>query len=229
MHIVHSSEIPSILNWAEQLADLFRIAWTGADGHCYFPYRPLTEATEWRTTVLQNWQQGLAHSWVGVVDGRIVNHAALINKRTHSELGRLVSYRAPKGGTLELCRHRLDWCRERNIHARMECTQAHTRAQELAAAVGLRFAGVGFLDQIDGINWDIIFFDTLDGPSFEPRPGVLADPLGVEHRAGVRDRLRMHQIKRILSTERGGALPPQNFHVLPELRASVERIIELNI
>jgi hypothetical protein len=111
----------------------------------------------------------------------------------------------------------------------MECTQAHTRAQELAAAVGLRFAGVGFLDQIDGINWDIIFFDTLDGPAFEPRPGVLADPLGVQQYCSASDRVRLHEIREIISTERGGTLPPQKFHVLPQLRPTVERIIELNL
>lgn len=229
MHIVHSSEIPSIPNWAAQLAMLTRLAWTGKDGRCYFPYLPLTRPAEWRTIIRAQWEMGMLHSWVGVVDGCIVNHAALVNKDTHWELGRLVSHGAPKGGTLELCRHRLKWCRDREIHARMECTQAHTRAQELAAAVGLRFAGVGFLDQIDGVNWDIIYFDTLDRPAFTPRAGVLADPLGVTQYCETSDRVRLQVIREIISTERGGALPPQMFHVLPQLRPAVERIIELNI
>jgi hypothetical protein len=229
MHIVHSSEIPSIPNWAHQLAELTRLAWTGTDGRCYFPYFPLTTEREWATHVLAQWMEGSMHSWVGVVDGRIVNHAALVNNGTHWELGRLVSHCAPSGGTLELCRHRLAWCRARNIHARMECTQAHTRAQELAAAVGLRFAGLGFLDQIDGVDWDIVFFDTLDrATEFVPRAGLLANPLGVEHPCIERDRTRLRQIRGILSTDRGGPLPPQQFHVLPRLRPVVEKIIGLN-
>lgn len=231
MRIVRCSEIPRLVpDWADQLAEITRLAWTGEDGHCYFPYLPLTRPSYWRTQIFRQWMNGTLHSWICVVDGCIVNHAALVHKGTHWELGRLVSWNAPRGATLELCRHRLEWCRARKIHAQMECTQAHTRAQELADAVGLRFAGIGFLNQIDGIKWDIIYFDTLDPTTeFVPRAGRLANPLGVEHACLPRDRARLRDIRDLVSTERGGVLPPQKFHVLPRLRPVVERIIELNL
>ncbi len=229
MQIIHSSQIAATVpNWAQQLADLTRIAWTGADGVCYFPYEPLTHAKEWRDHVARDWANGTMHSWVAIHEGRICSHAALVNKGTHWELGRLVAHKAPRGATHEVCKVRLAFCRARGIHARMECTQAHTRAQAHAARVGLRFAGIGFLDQINGINWDIVFFDTMDAPPFDPRPGVLADPLGGLLECRARDRKRLREISHILSTNVGGALPPTRFHVLPELLAPVQQIILLN-
>jgi hypothetical protein len=230
MDIVHSSQIPSrIPDWAEQLATLTRVAWTGDDGKCYFPYIPLTQADLWRTKVYADWIEGRMHSWVLVVDDRIVSHAALVDKGVYWELGRLVARNAPRGGTNAVCVERLRFCREQKIHGRMECTQAHTRAQRHAARVGMRFAGLGFLDKIDGVNWDIVFFDTLESAPFVPRRGVLGDPLGVELVCTDADRVRLCQIKSILTTESGGALPPARFHVLPELLESVRLIIDLNV
>lgn len=230
MQVLHSSQIPqTITNWTEQLAELTRHVWTGADGKFIFPYTALKDPTHWETVVAQQWSSGLMHSWVAVIDGRIVSHAALVNKGTHWELGRLMAHGAPHGTTHALCEIRLAFCREMGIHARMECTQAHTRAQWHAQAVGMRFAGIGFLDVIDGVNWDIIFFDTLvDRPAFNPVAGLLGDPLGVELQCADKDQTRLREISHILSTYRGGALPPTKFHVLSELFEQVQRIILLN-
>lgn len=229
MEILDSDQIPHVIpDWAKQLAELTRKAWMGAGNKCYFPYLPLTTEEEWKTHVLKDWITGKMRSWVLVVNKRIVSHAALVDKGAYWELGRLVANKAPSGGTRELCKARLAYCRARKIHARMECTQAHTRAQAHAAALGMRFAGIGFLDVIDGVNWDIIFFDTLEEEAFVPRKGVLANPLGIEQPCRLQDKKRLHEISHILSTDRGGILPPRKFHVLPELLEPVQRIIILN-
>ena len=230
MQILHSSLFPTLIpDWAHQLAELTRIAWSDQHGHCWFPYLPLTTEHEWLTRVAGDWATGAMHSWVSVVDGQIVSHAALLNKGTYWELGRLVAHNAPHGATHALCEERCRFYRANNIHARMECTQAHTRAQWHAAQCGMRFAGIGTLDVIDGVNWDIVFFDTLeDTTPFQPRPGVLADPLGHEILCTSRDRARLQEISGILTTQRGGTLPPTRFHILPELENSVREIIRLN-
>jgi hypothetical protein len=229
VQILHSSQITSIPAWAHQLATLTRLAWSDQHGRCWFPYLPLTTQAEWLTHVAHDWASGAMHSWVAVVDGQIVSHVALLNKGTYWEMGRMVAMNAPHGATHELCRQCIAWCRKHNIHARMECTQAHTRTQQHALMVDMRFAGIGTLDEIDGVRWDIIFFDTLEGvPSFKPRPGVLADPLGIEIACADSDLPRLWEISHLLRTDRGGVLPPTHFHILPVLADSVRRIITLN-
>jgi len=139
MEILHSSQIPSVVpDWATQLAELTRVSWTSADGHCHFPYLPLTEKQEWIDTVAHDWSTGVMHSWVVLHEGLICSHAALLNKGTHWELGRLVAHKAPRGATHELCKVRLKHCQAGGVHARMECTQAHTRAQNHASQLPLR-------------------------------------------------------------------------------------------
>lgn len=229
MDIIHSSRIPSTIpHWAFQLAELTRMAWTGSDGKCYFPYLPLTQETEWLSNIAQAWAEGRMHSWVLHDQGKILSHAALINRGSYWELGRLVAHNAPPGGTHTLCKERLAFCRKEGINARMECTQAHIRSQEHAMMVGMRFAGIGFLDVIDGVNWDIIFFDTLSSTPFSPRPGVLGDPLGKTLYCEEKDRARLREISHILTTDRGGGLPPKYFHIHPELFLPVQQIILLN-
>lgn len=229
MNILHSSKLhESIPDWDIQLANLARVAWTGPDNKCHFPYKPLITPEFWKNVVAKQWSEGSHHSWILAENGQIVSHCALINKGGYWELGRLFSSGAPKNGTSLLCARRLEFAREHKIHAQMECTQAHTRAQELAARHGLRFAGIGFLNKIDGINWDIIYFDTLGIEPFTPSKGVLANPLGTELRCKEKDRKRLKEIHSILSTKRGGILPPTQFHVLPELLTAVQEIIRLN-
>lgn len=230
MNIIHSDEIPKrVPDWATQLSELTRIAWTDADGHCHFPYLPLTRPEEWETQVFDDWACGRMHSWVLLEQGRICSHAALLNKGDYWELGRLVAHKAPRGGTRHICEARLRFCREHSIHARMECTQAHTRAQAHAATLGMRFAGIGFLEKINNVHWDIIFFDTLESKPFHPEPGFLANPLGQSMPCRSSDRGRLKEIEKILSTETGGTLPPTRFHILPELEETVREIIRLNL
>jgi hypothetical protein len=204
------------------------MAWTGKDGKCYFPYLPLTKASEWSGNIAQAWTQGRMHSWVLHDQGNILSHAALIHRGSYWELGRLVAHNAPPGGTHALCKERLAFCRKKRIDARMECTQAHTRSQEHAMMVGMRFAGIGFLDVIDGVSWDIIFFDTLMEPPFIPRVDVLGDPLGYKIYCKESDRARLRAISRILTTDRGGDLPPKYFHIHPDLYLPIQKIIMFN-
>ena len=121
MKILRSEDIPRVVpDWAKQLSDLTRIAWTGDDGHCYFPYLPLTQAHFWKEVIASGWADGSMESWVLVVDDRIVTHAALVNKDTHWELGRLLAVNAPEGGTREVCKERLAFLRAKGVQARME-------------------------------------------------------------------------------------------------------------
>ena len=230
MQVLHSSQIAALIpDWAHQLATLTRLAWSDQDDRCWFPYLPLTTQEEWLTRVAHDWATGKMHSWVAVVNGQIVAHAALLNNAKHWEMGRMGAMNAPHGSMHELCRRCITWCREHNIHARMECTQAHTRTQQHALMMGMRFAGLGTLDEIDGVRWDIIFFDTLEGVApFQPRRGLIADPLGVQVFCTDSDRARLCEISRILRTDRGGLLPPTHFHILPGLLSTVQEIIVLN-
>jgi len=229
MQIVRSDRIPEkIPDWPVKLAELTRIAWTGPDGKCHFPYKPLITPEFWEREIGRGWSDGSIVSWVLVDNGRIASHAALLDKGTRWELGRLMSHRAGAGGTAAVCRERIEFTKVRGIHARMECTQAHTSAQWHADHVGMRFAGIGFLDKIDGVSWDIIFFDTLDVPEFEPRAGILGDPLGQAIECTPGDRLRLIEISQTMTTDRWEPLPPRKFHVLPRLLEPVKKIIELN-
>jgi hypothetical protein len=103
--IIDSSQIPPTCpDWATQLANLTRIAWTGRDGRCHFPYRPLTETREWEQVVQTAWQAETMHSWV-LVDpsGRFLAHAALVQKSGYWELGRWVALPdAPRGAVTRL-------------------------------------------------------------------------------------------------------------------------------
>ena len=85
------------------------------------------------------------HSWVRVVEGQIVAHAALVRKsESRFELGRWVAYKnAPRGAITELCRLALNFADSKMVH--VECTQAHTSSQAICERLGLRFAGLGIL------------------------------------------------------------------------------------
>lgn len=228
MHILTQENIIDIRGWADQLAALVRAAWTGTDGIFYFPYKPLGSAEFWNANVAADWANGRMRSWVVTHDGRIVAHAALVDRGTHWELGRLVSNRPPPGAVVALCEARMRFVRENELRVVAECTQAHNRTQHLSARMGLRFAGIGVLERIDGISWDIVYFDNHPAPPFDPRPGILADPLGRELRSEPHHRARLREIAPILSTNRQVELPPRHFNVLPELVEPVRRILALN-
>lgn len=227
--IMTNEDVRSIANWDEQLAGLTRIAWTGKDGVFYFPYKPLGDPSFWRETVARDWDEGRMRSWATVRDNKIVAHAALVRHDGHWELGRLVSHQSPAGAVVALCEARMRFVRKHGLRVIAECTQAHNRTQHLSARMGLRFAGIGILGRIDGISWDIVYFDNHPSPPFMPRPGILADPLGHELRCGPVHRNRLREIPDILATNRIVELPPRHFNVLPELVDPVCRIVTLNL
>ncbi len=231
MQIIEVAQILEQRSWAHQLADLTRIAWTGKDGRCHFPYRPLTGAYEWETNVRRAWQGEAMHSWVLIdAKGRFLAHVALVKKNGYWELGRWVALPfAPKGSVTLLCQEAMRFVMAQNLLIQVECTQAHTSSQKICTRLGLRFAGIGILGQIEGVTWDIIYFDSLATPAFVPRAGILADPLHHEVRCKEEHRARLRELPDILTTDRGGELPPTRFHLLPELVAPVRSIIALNL
>ena len=232
MEIIDSASIPTRRqDWAEQLATLTRTAWTGKDGHCHFPYLPLTEAREWTETVQAHWQAETMRSWV-LADSneRFLAHAALVKKSDHWELGRWVALPdAPKGAVTRLCREAMRHAAEHALPFQVECTQAHTASQSICTRLGLRFAGIGILGTINRVTWDIIFFDSLPSPAFVPRSGILGDPLDQSVICEERHHARLRELPNLLTTDRGGELPPTRFHLLPELIEPVRSIIAFNV
>lgn len=232
MLVLHSSQIPlAIPNWAHQLATLTRSAWTGKDGRCYFPYRPLTTPEYWETTVAPLWDQGQMHSWVLVIDGRIVAHSALVKKPTYWELGRWVAFQnAPRGAVTQLCTKVMEMVRAQGLQVQVECTQAHIHSQSICERLGLRPAGFGILEHsADGTWWDIIYYDNADRPAFDPDqfidPSVVGDPLGQLVRAHNGHLGRLQSIPDIISTQPSEGLPPQQFHILSHRRDVLERTL----
>ena len=231
MKIIDRSQIPlTRRDWATQLANLTRIAWTGRDGRCHCPYRPLTEPTEWEKVVQAAWETETMHSWVLVDPSRrFLAHAALVQKPGYWELGRWVALPdAPRGAVTRLCEVAMQFARTHGLRVQVECTQAHTTSQKICLRLGLRFAGIGILGEIEGVTWDIIYFDSLDTPSFVPREGILADPL--DHPVGCEEshRARLRALPHLLTSDRGGDLPPTRFHALPHLIEPIRTIIALN-
>lgn len=217
-------------NWAGQLAELTKIAWTGKGGKCYFPYLPLTTKEFWQTEIIKQWQNQKMTSWIMVDDDKIIAHAALVKKEHHFEFGRFVSFpNNPRGTMFELCQHAIEsYIIPNNIQFVVETTQAHTRTQYICEKLGLRFAGIGFLDQIDGVDWDIIYYDNLPIPPFEPKSMVLGNPLGIDLFFEEKHQFRLERIPNILTSQRDEKLPPQKFHILENRLDTVKRIIQLN-
>jgi len=219
MEIIEREQILSRSNWAEELAELTRIAWTGADGRCYFPYQPLTTPEFWQMEISRLWQTDQLRSWVMVVDEKIVAHAALVRRgKNRWELGRwLALENAPKGAVTRLCRQALSTTNGDRVS--VECTQAHTRSQAICKNLGLRFAGIGALsaNSQNGGDWYIIYFDNLEQPDFQPVNGKIGNPLGVTIPGSSVSQEQWQQITSTLTTERKGDLPPKHFHILPNL------------
>lgn len=223
--------ICKLKNWSSQLSELTRIAWTGRDGVCYFPYQPLTTESYWRANVYAQWQKREMFSWVLCSSsGRILSHAALVKKDGYFEIGRWVSYPdSPRGSATMLVEQIMKFALENNFQIIVETTQAHTSSQFICEKIGLRFAGIGFLDKQNGISWDIIYYDNCPAAHFEPINGILGNPLGKLIAFDKPHHKRIREILKILTTERGGDLPPTRFHVLPTRFETVKRIIELNL
>jgi len=227
-----NEDVRSIANWAEQLADLTRIAWTGTDGRCHFPYRPLTEPGEWRTNVARLWDSGAMRSWTMVDDGRIVAHSALVRKGDGTwELGRWVAFPdAPRGSVTRLAEAAMRTVEDEQLVVRVECTQAHLFSQRICERLGLRSAGFGILERIDGTWWDILFYDNASLPAFDPDAfadrRVIGNPNGIPRIATDGDLDRLRRIAGIVSTDPGGTLPPERFHILPHRAPTLRRTLE---
>lgn len=239
---ISSLNITLIPNWAEQLANLTKQAWTQIDpvtqkDHCYFPYLPLTTSEYWKTIFLEGWKTGTIISGVFVSGDIIIAHSALMyddfGKKGEKawELGRWVSLRGHehKGVMTKLVLKMVADARTAGISFRVEGTQAHTISQAICEKAGLRFAGFGILKPVEHIWWDIIYYDSGDpNQPFVPEAGVLANPLGYKMLMRESYRRRMIQIASIITTTPISPLPPQEFHILPRWEATVREIIELN-
>ena len=235
--ILPHEQIRALPDHSRSLADLTRVAWTGRDGRCYFPYAPLTRPAYWENHMAQQWIEGSMHSWALHHEGRLVAHAALVRKGENTwELGRWVAYReAPRGSVTRLCEEAMRFATDRGWRVRVECTQAHIFSQRICEHLGMRPAGYGFLDQIDGIAWDIIYYDNDPRLShFDPRDyddvHVIGNPLGVLVRVDPNHRGRVQEILGgLITCNPGGDIPPTRFHILPHrvdpLRRSLERAL----
>lgn len=230
MRFFAGTQILDLPNWSKQLADLTHIAWTGPDGICYFPYLPLTHEEYWENVILPAWQKGSIHSWVAVEKKRIIAHAAFVKKGGIWECGRWVALpEAPKGVMTGLVAELFQYAQKQGWRFQVECTQAHTASEKICRRLGLRFAGIGILEKIGDIWWDIIYFDNSKAPDFSPIIGILGDPLGkkIVFSPFFEERLKM--IKQIITTENSENLPPKFFHILPELEPTVRQILALNL
>lgn len=216
--------------WAQQLATLTRTSWTGSDGKCYFPYLPLTTEKYWLESIVPQWQNRDMVSWVLVESGMILSHTALVRRNGYYELGRWVSYsHSPKNAVSNLSACAMEYHRDLGLPLLVETTQAHTSSQFICEKLGLRFAGIGFLNVIDGVPWDIIYYDNLRLGDFIPEAGVLGDPLGKKIRNHSKHQQRLVEALETLSSDRNGDLPPTKFHVLPHRLSVVREIFCSNI
>lgn len=217
-------------NWHEQIANLVKRCWQDASGKCIFPYKPLAESSYWENHVQAEWRAQTMHSWFYIRNGAITAHVGLIQKDGYFELGRWLSDETnPKGIITTMCERVLrEFYWERIL---VETTQAHTRSQAVCVALELRFAGLGMLPTgPDGNHWDIIYFDNDKRDDFIPdTAGAIGNPLGKIMYTDEAGRERLRTISRILSVEKGGILPPTQFHILPQYRGVVEEIIRKNI
>lgn len=223
----------SALDWHIQLADLTRVAWSSPDGTCYFPYAPLTDPGYWYRTVAAQWQKDEMRSWALLADNKIVAHAALVRKSPqHWELGRWVAYKdAPKGAVTRLCKHALRTVVGQAVH--VECTQAHTGSQAICERLGLRFAGIGILGQTNNVWLDIVYYDNQHHqlvPFSVQEAAILrvtGNPLGMPSGVKPEHWPRLQAIPAILTDDRGGALPPTQFHVLAHRLETVRGILRV--
>jgi len=230
MRCLAKEQIVTLPNWAEQLANITRLVWTGPDGVCYFPYKPLTHSQYWEEVVLPAWQTNTIHSWVIVEGTQIIAHAAFVKKSNIWECGRWVALpQAPKGTMSCLVTELFHYAQKQGWQFQVECTQAHTASEKICRRLGLRFAGIGILEKIDNLWWDIIYFDNRPTPDFLPVPNILGDPLGKKIIVSPFFTERLKMIQQIITTENGEALPPKFFHILPDLEPTVRQIIALNL
>lgn len=201
-----------------QCSDLFRVVWTDDKGENHFPYLPFTTEKYWEDEISKQWISKGMISWVLISDvGQIFAHVALVKVGKHYELGRWASYPgSPHGAVTALCKEALKFADSVGKKVFVAATQAHTTSQYICReGLGLRFAGIGFAvnNGAGGFPWDIIYYDNLDIEDFVSQKGITGDPLGEPVAVSLQHLPRLIEAVGILTSERGGCLPPQGFHV----------------
>lgn len=234
IHFLCSAKRQQWQDWAQQLAKLTLVAWSDEYGHYHFPYRDLANETYWKSKMLQGYETQQIYSWVYIAYGVIVGHVALMNKGSYWEMGRMVAFPgAPKGTMTHLVAEAKAFAEEHGITFVVECTQTHTSSQWICLQAGLRFAGISVLDHSEADvsqgDWDVIFLDNSGLPTFEPKQGISANPCGNSVKVLPGHVPRLRAIQQCITTDRGGSLPPRQFHTLAEWVPIIHRIIEQNI
>lgn len=217
-----------------QCSDLFRIVWTDSKGENHFPYIPFTTEKYWEDEISKQWISKEMISWVLVSDvGQILAHVALVKTGESYELGRWAAYSgSPRGAVTNLCKEALKFADSAGKKVFVSATQAHTTSQYICrVGLGLRFAGIGFAvnNGAGGFPWDIIYYDNLDIADFASQKGITGNPLGELVVVSPQHLPRLIEASQILTSERGGSLPPQGFHVFIQDIEETRSIFQDNI
>lgn len=222
-----------IPDWAEQLSMLLHVEWTDKDNICRFPYLPLTTKDHWEKIISKQWESGEMISWVYVSDsGRILAHAALVEKDGCYEGGRWVAYpESPRGALTDLCLESVMYASSVGKKVFVEATQVHTTSQYICEKVGLIFSGISFgvNNGSGGIPLDIVHYDNFGMDEFTPQKGIMGKSRGNPIPCLQKHLEKLRQVAKILSCGRGGCLPPLKFHVLPHRLETVREIVNGNI
>ncbi len=232
--VATEKEVPYIPNWSEQLAELVRHMWMGADGKCYFPYPPLTTPDGW-LEFAKKWASGEAYSRFALDPNnpkRIVATASIINEGEYWEIGRFNSYEGNERGTMSTLVRELYALTYKDCSwVVCETTQCHTSSQYIASEVlQMRFAGYGFFRWVDGVPWDILYFDNCPRMDFISRkPGQVNDLLGIPGMATPEEAERLLQVPQIVSTEKTSGFPPRKFHIYDRYIHNLEDILRMNV
>ncbi len=224
------NKVPSCFH---QCSDLFRIVWTDNKGENHFPYLPFTTKEYWENNINKDWKSKEMISWVMVSDaGKILAHVALVKTGNSYELGRWASYtESPRGAVTDLCKEAIKFADSIGVKVFVAATQAHTTSQYICRVLGLRFAGIGFAvnNGAGGFPWDIIYYDNLNIADFVSQRGVTGNPLGGQILVDHSHLPRLIEALKILTSERGGCLPPLGFHVLKREAEAVRIIFQDSI
>ena len=232
--VVTEKEVHYLQNWNKQLAELVRTMWLGRDGRCYFPHPSLTSPKWWEEVAVRDWVAGkmLSRFWLDESKGnRIAATASLIDQGDHWEIGRFNSYDCnPREIMSGLVRDLYQVAQRAGSPVACETTQCHTSSQFIVSKLGMRFAGYGILDVVDGVFWDILYFDNHPAPDFvSDREGLINNLFGRPTLAGDFQRKRLAAIPSIISTERTSGFPPQKFHIYEKYLPHMESIIRMNV
>jgi hypothetical protein len=234
--IISEKEVHYLPNWSVQVAELVRTMWLGEDGRCYFPYPPLTTPGWWRDVARRDWAAGkmLSRFWVHEYDlERITATASIVDKGNYWEIGRFNAYpypKNPRGIMSQLASSLYLVAKRAGYPVVCETTQCHTSSQFIVSELGMRFAGYGFLSEVDGVPWDILYFDNHSAPDFvSDQAGLIHNRFGVPTMALEFERRRLAEVARIISTEKTSGFPPRKFHIYSKYLPHLESILRMNV